>query len=167
MATTMEIKAAGRVEGVDVSESMILVGSSQLSGNNWDGSLQVFSTTAELLASIQRPSGCADVCWTKLGQRAVCAEDSGDVKVGDEDIDRCDYISQKTAAKGASLCMDGQHPSSVKISRRIVRPRGCRSGSRSLRAVYYQVAEVWFRKSKCADGAIVNKRDRNLKHFAF
>lgn len=78
----MEIKAAGRVEGVDVSESMILVGSSHLSGNNWDGSLQVFSTTGDLLASIQRPSGCADVCWTKLGQRAVCAEDSGDVKVG-------------------------------------------------------------------------------------
>lgn len=82
----MEIKAAGRVEGVDISESRILVGSSHLAGNSWDGSLQVFSTTRDLLASIQRPSGCADVCWTKLGQRAVCAEDSGDVKVRREDV---------------------------------------------------------------------------------
>eukprot|EP00752_Nemacystus_decipiens_P001475 g1450.t1 len=83
----MEIKVAGRVEGADVSESMVLVGLSHLAGNNWDGSLQVFSSSGDLLTSIQRSSGCSDVCWTKLGHRAVCAEDSGNVKVYTMDQD--------------------------------------------------------------------------------
>lgn len=76
------IKAAGRVEGVDISKNMILVATSNLGGNTWDASLQVYnSSTKEVVAAIQQPYGCADVCWTKLGQRAICAEDSGDVKV--------------------------------------------------------------------------------------
>lgn len=76
------IKAAGRVEGMDISKNMILVATSNLGGNTWDSSLQVYnSSTKEAVAAIQQPCGCADVCWTKLGQRAICAEDSGDVKV--------------------------------------------------------------------------------------
>lgn len=83
MVSSMEsIKATGRVEGVDISKNMILVATSNLGGNNWDSSLQVFdSSTNEVIADIQQPYGCADASWTKLGQRAVCAEDSGDVKV--------------------------------------------------------------------------------------
>lgn len=60
----------------------MVVGTSNLGGNVWDASLQVVDlSTREVIAAIQQPSGCADVCWTSLGQRVVSAEDSGDVKV--------------------------------------------------------------------------------------
>ena len=75
------IKTGGPVVGVDISETMILVASSNLGGNIWDASLRVIDlATKEVVASAQQHNGCADVCWS-LGQRAICAEDSGDVKV--------------------------------------------------------------------------------------
>lgn len=76
------IKAEGPVVGVDICESMILVATSNLGGNIWDASLRVVDlSTKKLVASVQQHNGCADACWAALGQRAICAEDSGDVKV--------------------------------------------------------------------------------------
>lgn len=76
------MKAGGPVVGVDISESMILVATSNLGGNIWDASLRVIDVaTKKVVASVQQHNGCADVCWAGLGQRAICAEDSGDVKV--------------------------------------------------------------------------------------
>eukprot|EP00904_Undaria_pinnatifida_P010555 jgi/Undpi1/662/HiC_scaffold_10.g04126.m1 len=61
---------------------MILVATSNLGGNIWDASLRVVDlSTKKLVASVQQHNGCADACWAALGQRAICAEDSGDVKV--------------------------------------------------------------------------------------
>ncbi len=82
MDSKVFVKTKGRIEGVDISKNMMVVGTSNLGGNTWDASLQVFDfSTKEVIAAIQQPSGCADVCWTGLGQRVVSAEDSGDVKV--------------------------------------------------------------------------------------
>ena len=76
------IMAGGPVVGVDISESMILMATSNLGGNIWDASLRVIDlATKKVVASVQPRSGCADVCWAGVGQRAICAEDSGDVKV--------------------------------------------------------------------------------------
>ena len=82
MSSKVFLTTKGRVEGVDISKNMIVVETSNLGGNTWDACLQVLDfSTKEVIAAIQQPCGCADVCWTKLGQRMVCAEDSGDVKV--------------------------------------------------------------------------------------
>lgn len=76
------IDCGGRVEGVDSADNMLLVATSSLGGNFWDASLRAIDlSTKKAVASIQQPCGCADVCWAWRGQRAVCAQDSGDVKV--------------------------------------------------------------------------------------
>ena len=76
------IPAGDRVEAVDVAENMLLVVTSKLGGNLWNGSLKVIDlATGEVVASLQQRCGCADASWASLGQRAICAEDSGDVKV--------------------------------------------------------------------------------------
>lgn len=75
-------QAGGRVEGVDIAENSIVVVTSELGGNVWDASLRVIdSSTKELIASLKQECGCAAVCWSGVGQRAICAQDSGDVKV--------------------------------------------------------------------------------------
>lgn len=71
-----------RVQSVDIAKNMILVATANLGGNTWDGNLLVIDySTKEVVATMKQPCGCADVCWTRLGQQAVCAEDSGNVKV--------------------------------------------------------------------------------------
>jgi len=75
------IDAGDRVEAIDITDNMLLVATSRLGGNVWDSSLRVIDlVTHDVVASVQQRCGCADASWANLGQRAVCAEDSGDVK---------------------------------------------------------------------------------------
>lgn len=76
------IDAGDRVEAIDITDNMLLVATSRLGGNVWDSSLRVIDlVTQDVVASVQQRCGCADASWANLSQRAVCAEDSGDVKV--------------------------------------------------------------------------------------
>ena len=76
------INAGDRVEAVDIAGNMLLVATSKRGGNIWDASLRAFDlTTEKIIASVEQPCGCSDASWVGHGQRAVCAEDSGDVKV--------------------------------------------------------------------------------------
>lgn len=76
------MEALGRVEGVDVADNLLVVATSNLGGNSWDSSLHVMDiNTLEVVTSVNKSCGSADVCWMGGGRSAVCAEDSGDVKV--------------------------------------------------------------------------------------
>lgn len=76
------VDAGGRVEGVDIAGHRMLVVTSNLGGNSWDSSMRIVDVhTSEVIVSLNRTCSSADICWAGGGQRAVCAEDSGDVKV--------------------------------------------------------------------------------------
>lgn len=71
------------MEGVDVAKGRAIVLTSNLGGNSWDSSIKIVDIgTAEAIMSHNGPCSSADISWVGSdGQRAVCAEDSGDLKV--------------------------------------------------------------------------------------
>lgn len=95
-----------RVQSVDILNDKILVATANLGGNTWDATLTVIDySTKEVMATVKQPCGCAAACWTTLGHRAVCAEDSGDVKV------RIDCWMERGPKLVASTCRAQGHVS--------------------------------------------------------
>lgn len=105
------------MEGVDVAKGRAIVLTSNLGGNSWDSSVKIVDVgTTEAIVSLSRPCSSADISWVGSGgERAVCAEDSGDLKVqksfayGKVSLNRISFAKGTFAlpsiSSGLSVCL--------------------------------------------------------------
>ncbi|CAM9104338.1 unnamed protein product [Choristocarpus tenellus] len=82
MKPLTSVEVDGRIDAVAVWDGLLMVATSTLEGNVWDGCLTAVDiTSGKAVASLPGTCGSADICWGGHGTRVICADDSGDVRV--------------------------------------------------------------------------------------